>query len=428
MKILIDNALIITMDEGKIYKNGVILVENEYITYVGDKPAEAIECDKVIDARGGIVLPGLVNAHTHSPMTLLRGCADDLPLDIWLNEHIFPLEDRLDDEAVYYGTMLACAEMIKSGTTTFADMYFMSDNSAKAIVETGMRANLARCVTGTHNDYKKRLNESKELFATYNGAANGRLRIDHSVHAVYTCSREAIRVTAETAATDGTGLQLHLSETMKENRDCYRQYGKSPTEVMYDMGAFSVPANAAHCVYLSENDMDILQKNNVSIAHNPTSNLKLASGVANIKEVMDKKINVALGTDGTASNNALDVFAEMKLTALLHKGMRLDATLISAGEALKMATVNGAAALRREGECGALKAGFKADIIILDADAPALFPVHDPISTVVYSGCGGHVVTSLIDGHVVMENRELLTIDIEKIKDGVRRSAERMGM
>lgn len=428
MKIYIKNALLITMDEGKIFPDGCVITDGSKISYAGEAIPKPADCKKEIDARGGIVMPGLINAHTHSPMTLLRGCADDLPLDVWLTEHIFPLEDRLDDEGVYYGSLLACAEMIKSGTTTFADMYFMSENTAKAVLASGMNANLARCVTGMNQDYKKRLEESRALYKAYHGAGGGKLRVDHSIHAVYTCSSEAIRTVAEAAAEDGTGLQVHLSETMKENRECYGKYGKSPTEVMYDLGVFSVPVNAAHCVYLSENDMDILHRAGAAISHNPTSNLKLASGVANIKEIMEKGIPVALGTDGTASNNSLDMFGEMKLAALLHKGMRLDATLICAKEALAMATVNGAKALGREGKCGVLKEGWRADLIILDADAPSLLPVHDPVSAVVYGSCGGQVVTSIIGGDVVMENRELLTLDMEMIKHGVKRATERMGL
>lgn len=428
MKIIIDNAQLITMDDGAVYPNGSVVVEDAYIQYAGAHIETHGDADRVIDARGGIVMPGLINAHTHSPMTVLRGCANDLALDVWLHQHIFPLEDKLDDEAVYYGTLLACAEMIKSGTTTFADMYFMSESSAKAVLEAGMNANLSRSVTGTHQDYKKRLAEGRQLFADFNGAGDGSLRIEHSAHAVYTCSREALRAVADAAQADGCGIQVHLSETMKENRDCYRIYGKSPTEIMRDTGIFSVPANVAHCVYLSGNDMDILQANHVSISHNPTSNLKLASGVANIKEIMEKKINVALGTDGAASNNALDMFSEVKLAALLHKGMRLDPTLISAGEALSMATTGGACALGRDGERGMLKAGYRADLIILDADAPALNPVYDPVSAVVYSGCGGHVVTTIINGRLVMENRQLLTLDMEKIKQGISRATKRMGL
>lgn len=428
MKILIDHAYLITMAGDKVYPDGCVLIENDAVSYAGERPILPPEADKVLDAKGGIVMPGLINAHTHSPMALFRGCANDLALSEWLNDHIFPLEDRLDDEAVYYGTLLSCAEMIQSGTTTFADMYFMCNNSAKAILEAGMNANLSRSVTGTKHDYKKRLDESRKLFAEFNGAGDGSLQIEHSVHAVYTCSREAIRKVAEAAAEDGCGLHIHLSETMKENRDCYRQYGKSPTEIMRDAGAFLVRTNVAHCVYLSENDMDILKEYDVSIAHNPASNLKLASGVANIKEILEKDINVALGTDGAASNNSLDLFSEMKLAALLHKGMRLDPTLISARQALKMATTGGAKALGREAERGIIKPGYKADIIILDADAPSLLPVNDPASAVAYSGCGGHVVTTIINGKPVMENRQLLTLDMERIKDGVMRAAKRMGM
>lgn len=428
MKVFINHGTIITMDGDAVYRDGCVVVENGVITYVGDEIEKPADADGVIDAKGGIVMPGLINAHTHSPMTLLRGCANDLSLSEWLNDHIFPLEDKLDDEAVYYGTLLACAEMIKSGTTTFADMYFMSENSVKAILESGMKANVSRCVTGQHNDYKKRLAEGRQLFADYHGAGEGRLKIEHSVHAVYTCGREAMRKTVEAAIGDGCGLHVHLSETMQENRDCYRQYGKSPTEVMQDMGIFEVPVNAAHCVYLSENDMDILKAHDASIAHNPTSNLKLASGVANIKEILSKDVNVALGTDGAASNNSLDMFSEMKLAALLHKGMRLDPTLITAHQALSMATLGGAKALGRTEECGKLAIGYDADIIILDADAPSMMPVYDPISLVVYGGCGGQVVASMIKGQIVMENRKLVTLDMEKIKDGIKRAATRMGI
>ena len=428
MKTLIDHGLLLTVDEGKIFPNGAVVIEDGIISYVGDKVAETKGYDRYIDARGGVVMPGLINAHTHSPMTLLRGCGNDLPLDEWLNHHIFPLEDKLDDEAVYYGTLLACAEMIRSGTTAFADMYFFSESSVRAILEAGMKANVSRCVTGTHNDYKKRLKEARRLFHDYNGAGDGLIMIEHSAHAVYTCSREAIRAVAEAAQEDGTGIHIHLSETMKENRDCYSKNGKSPTEIMCDLGVFDVRTNAAHCVYLSENDMDILQKYNVSVSHNPTSNLKLASGVANIKEMLEKKINVCLGTDGAASNNALDLFAEMKLAGLLHKGVRLDPKLIPAQTALEMATVHGAKALGREKETGKLKAGYRADLIILDADAPTMIPVNEPVSSVVYGSAGGQVVTSVINGQVVMENREFKTLDIEKIKYGIMQARKRMGL
>ncbi len=428
MKTLIKNACILTMDDGQIYPSGCILVEDSLIRYVGEKKEWDESIDRTIDARGGVVMPGLVNAHTHSPMSLLRGCGNDLALDEWLNDHIFPLEDRLDDEAVYYGTLLSCAEMIRSGTTAFADMYFFCDSIVKAALESGLNCNISRCVTGMNNDYKKRLAEARQLFSDYNGAGDGRIKVEHSAHAVYTCSREVIRSVVDAAQEDGTGIHVHLSETMKENRDCYRKYGKSPTEVLNDLGVFSVRANAAHCVYLSENDMDIMKRNHVNISHNPTSNLKLASGVANIKELLEKQVNVSLGTDGAASNNSLDLFAEMKLAALLHKGMRLDPKLIPAQTAIFMATVNGAKALGRENEIGKLKTGYRADLIILDPDSPAMFPLNYPETNIVYGSCGGQVITSMVNGQLLMQNREFLTLDIEKIKFGVKEATKRMGI
>ncbi len=428
MKILIENARIITMDDPMVIEKGSIIVENERISYVGESVPNDGSFHRVVDAGGGIVMPGLVNAHTHAPMTLLRGCGNDLSLNEWLTAHIFPLEDKLTDEGVYYGTLLACAEMIKSGTTAFADMYFFSESILRATLDAGMNINVSRCVTGHGTDYKDRLKESRALFASYNGAGGGLVKVEHSAHAVYTCGREALCAVANAAQKDGTGIHIHLSETMKENRDCYQQYGKSPTELMADCGIFESRTNAAHCVYLSENDMNILKANDVSISHNPTSNLKLASGVANIKEILEKDITVALGTDGAASNNALDLFSEMKLAALLHKGMRLDPTLITAREALSMATTSGAKALGRGNEIGKLKVGYRADLIIIDPDAPALCTKTDPVLAVVYGGLGGFVRDTMVAGKFLMENRVLTTLDMEKIKHGALGAMTRMGL
>ncbi len=427
MKTLIKNAKIITMDNDRVIDKACVLVENDVIASVGEVP-ETQDFDQLVDADGGVLMPGLVNAHAHSPMTLLRGCGNDRSLNEWLTQYIFPLEDKLDDEGVYYGTLLACAEMIKSGTTAFSDMYFFSESIIRATLEAGMRSNVSRCVTGQGSDYKGRLAESRALFSEFNGAGNGLIRVEHSAHAVYTCSREALCAVADAAKADGTGVHIHLSETMKENRDCYRQYGKSPTEVMAGCGIFESRTNAAHCVYLSENDMDILKRYDVSIGHNPTSNLKLASGVANIKEILEKEITVALGTDGPASNNALDLFSEMKLAALLHKGMRLDPTLISAKTALSMATTSGAKAMGRENEIGKVREGFQADLIILDPDAPALCTKTDPVLAVVYGGMGGYVRDTMVAGKFLMRNRELCTLDMEKIKGGLFAAMTRMGL
>lgn len=416
------------MDGGRVIQNGCIRTEDSAISYVGTETAPDSEFDRVIDARGGIVLPGLVNAHTHTAMTLMRGFADDMTLETWLFDHIFPAEDKLDTDAVYWGSLLACAEMIKSGTTLFADMYFMNESTVRAVLESGINANISRCVSGMNTEYKRGLAEAEELYDSYHGAGSGAVQIEFSAHAVYTCGRETIRSVADAAQKRGAGIHIHLSETMKENRDCYRQYGKSPTEVFRDYGVFESPVNAAHCVYLSENDMNILAAHQVGVSHNPVSNLKLASGVANIKEMLEKGICVGIGTDGVASNNALDVFEEIKTAAILQKGMRLDPTLINAQTALEMATVRGAQMLGRGGERGRLKKGLRADMIILDSAAPNLYPVYQPESTLVYSANGGNVLTSIINGKIVMENRELLTIDMERVMHGTGKAIKRMGL
>ena len=427
MKMLIKNAEIITMnDERPVISGGFVEICGNKITYVGKEPIKGIY-DKIIDAKGGIVMPGLINAHTHIPMTLLRGYADDLTLSEWLFEKIFPAEDKLDEKAVYYGSLLAIAEMIKSGTTTFADMYFFSESVAKAALKTGINANIARCVTGTEDDYKGRLQEAKALFEEFNGEAGGAIKIDFSVHAIYTCGREAVRATVKAAEKYDANMHIHLSETMKENRDCFSQYGKSPTEVFQGWGVFSRPTNAAHCVYLSENDMNILKEAGASVSHNPTSNLKLASGIANVSEMMNKGINVSLGTDGAASNNSLNMFSDLKIAALLQKGIRLDPTLVSAYDALKMATVGGAKALGREAR-GKIEEGFFADIIILDAFSPSLIPMYNPISSAVYSASGGEVKTSIINGKIVMENGEIKTIDIIEAKEKAENAIKRIGL
>ena len=427
MKILIKNGRIITMDDCGVIANGCVAIENDTISYVGKEAAE-VGFDRVIDAGGAIVMPGLVNAHTHVAMTLLRGYADDMRLESWLFDKIFPAEDRLDPEAVYWGSLLACAEMIKSGTTCFADMYFMNESTVRAVLESGLNANISRCVTGMNTEYKTRLGEAEELYAQFHGANNGAVKIEFSAHAVYTCSKETIRAVAQAAKKRGAGVHIHLSETMKENRDCYRQYGKSPTEIFRDAGMFENPTNAAHCVYLSENDMNILAEHGVGVSHNPISNLKLASGVANVKEMLGAGICLGIGTDGAASNNALDVFEEVKTAAILQKGMRLDPTLIDAHTALSMATVRGAEILGRGKERGRLKKGMRADVLILDRLAPNLIPVYHPESTVVYAANGGNVATSIVNGKILMENRELKTVDMERVAYGVGKAIEKMGI
>lgn len=419
MHTLIENATLIT-PAGTV-RDGYVYIEGDTIRYVGGtRPETAPGCTR-LDARGGIVLPGLVNAHTHVPMTLFRGYADDVPLHTWLFDHIFPAEDKLTPEAVYWASLLAMCEMVKSGVTAFADMYFFSEDIVRALIESGLRGNVARTVTGeTEEEYGPRQRDAEALYRTYNGAENGRVQVDYGVHAVYTCSAEAVRAVRDAALRDGVVVQIHVSETQKENEDCMAQYGVSPTRFLADCGLFDCPANAAHCVYLSEEDMDILAAKRAGVAHNPTSNLKLASGVADVPRMLQKGITVGLGTDGTASNNRLDILSEAKLAALLQKGVRREATAIPAADALHMATEGGARLLGRT-DIGVLAPGYKADLVILDGSAPNLHPLHNAVSTVVYSAHAGNVDTVLVDGRVLLRHGELTTLDIEKILSNVYR-------
>lgn len=425
---VIKNAYIITMDEGKIIHGGYIVTEGRKITYVGDELPVGIDTTKVIDARGGIVMPGLINAHTHSPMSLMRGFADDLPLHSWLCDKIFPAEDKLDSEAIYYGSLLSFAEMIKGGTVAFSDMYFMSEQSIKAAMDCGIKANIAPCITGVGDEYISKLNHARELFKTYHNEKDGNIKIDYALHAVYTCSLETIEKVAEASGIDDVGLTVHISETEKENEDCLRDFGMSPVKVLYNAKVLGEKTNAAHCVYLSDEDMAILADTKTIVATNPTSNLKLASGIAETSKMLEKGICLAIGTDGAASNNSLDMFTETKLCALLQKGILKNASKLTAEQALYAATIGGAKALSRQNETGKIKEGFDADIIILNADSPNLCPVFDPVSTVVYSASSGNVETTIIGGEIVMEKNEFVTIDMEKIKREVKKSIERTGI
>jgi len=425
---VIKNAYIITMDEGKIIQGGYIVTEGRKITYVGEELPVGIDTSKVIDARGGIVMPGLINAHTHSPMSIMRGFADDMPLHSWLCDKIFPAEDKLDSEAAYYGALLSFAEMIKSGTTAFADMYFMSEPSIKAAIDCGIKANIAPCITGSGIESAPKIEAARELYKTYHNENGGNIKIDYAIHAVYTCAFDTMEKVAEAANLDDVGLSVHISETEKENADCLRNFGASPTEVLLKVGALGEKTNAAHCVHLSDEDMAILYETKTTVTTNPTSNLKLASGIAETAKMLDRGICLAIGTDGAASNNALDMFAETKLCALLQKGTLKDASKLTATEALGAATLGGARALSRQSETGMIKTGYDADMIILNADSPNLCPIYDPVSTVVYSANAGNVETTIIGGELIMEKNEFLTIDMERIKREVKKSIERTGI
>jgi 5-methylthioadenosine/S-adenosylhomocysteine deaminase len=423
--IIIKNAYVLTMDpDAGDLKNGTVVIEGGKITEIGEKTKEHAET--VIDAKGSVVMPGLVNTHTHAAMTLFRGYADDLQLAEWLEKHIWPAEAQLRAEDVYRGSLLACLEMIRSGTTSFADMYFFMDETAKAVEASGIRASLSHGLIELWNEEKGEtdLKEGKRFVRAWQGAADGRIKTMYGPHAPNTCSDEYLAKVKEEARKDGAGIHIHVLETEAELLAMKERYGKCSVHMLDDIGFFGPDVLAAHCVWLSDGDIEVLREKGVNVSHNPISNMKLASGTAPIYKMLERGVNVSLGTDGCASNNNLDLFEEMKTAALLHKLSTGNPTALPARQVLKMATVNGAKALGTE--TGMLKAGMKADMIIVDMKKPHLTPCFDIPSHLVYSAGGSDVRTTIVDGKVLMDDYRVLVLDEQKVIGEAQKAAEEL--
>jgi len=364
LKILIENASIVTMTEAnRVLEKHYLIIEEDLITAIGSGEPPAGSYDKRIDATNHMLLPGFVNAHTHAAMTLLRGYADDLPLMEWLETKIWPLEAKLTAEDVYWGTMLAIVEMIKSGTTCFTDMYFFMDQVARAVEETGIRAVLSRGMVGVGPEHQRAIDESRETVAQWAGRGEGRISFLLGPHAPYTCPPDYLHKVMELATELQVGINIHIAETLSEIEDIKKLYGRSPVAHLENLGLFNHHTVAAHCVHLTDEDIQILAQYNVGVVHNPESNMKLASGIAPVPAMLKAGIPVALGTDGASSNNNLDMLQEMRSCAFLHKVNSFDPTVLPAYQALQMATVNGAQALRLD-RLGTLGGGKKADLIL----------------------------------------------------------------
>lgn len=411
-KILVQDGLVITMSTGEpdIAKRD-ILIEGSLISQIG-KDLSPGGVEKIIDASGKVVMPGLINCHNHAATALFRGYCDDLRLMEWLSEKIWPAEERLTDEDVYWGTMLASAEMIKSGTTTFADMYFFMDQVAIAVKESGIRASLCRGLLFHDHLAHQRIKDTYELFAKWQGAADGRITTMVGPHAPYTCPPEKMKLVVDLARELKSGIHIHLAETTEEVDQMFNSYGKSPTKYLADLGVFEGNhVLLAHSVNLSSDDMFLLRNLQGGISHNPISNQKLGCGVAPVKELKELDITVAMGTDGAGSASTLDMFEEIKAAAWMQKNRLFDPKVITAYQVLQMATVDGAKALGMENEIGTIEVGKKADIIMVDIEKPHLYPHNDICALLAYSAQGADVDTSIINGNIVMENRSLLFID-----------------
>ena len=407
--------------------SGEVEIANIFVS--GDKISKItrgeVTHDHIIDGKNKFATPGLVNAHTHASMTLLRSYSDDKSLMDWLQKDIWPVEAKMTRKDIYFGAALAAIEMIRGGTTAFADMYGpCMEEVAKVVAESGLRGSLCRGLI-SFADGDKKLAENVELYKNFHGAADGRVTIMFGPHAIYTCPPDYLKKVAVEASKLGAEIHIHMNETQTEIEDCIKTYGKRPFEVILDTGLFEMGTLAAHCVHLSDSEIEIIKSKKIRVAHNPGSNLKLASGIAPIKKLLDAGITVALGTDGASSNNNLDMLEEIRLAALLAKVESMNPLAVPANQALKMATEYGAAALNLK-NVGKLEVGYKADIVLWEMSGVEWQPNYNPASLLVYSANSSSADTVIVDGKILMQNRELKTLDEEKICAEFKSCANRL--
>ena len=426
MRTLLKNAWVYT--PGGVLRDGFVAVDGTQITAVSTERPEGT-FDREKDMSGRLLLPGLVNGHTHAAMTLLRGVGTDLSLQKWLFESVFPVEARLTGEDVRAGTALALLEMLACGTTSFSDMYFFSPETLELLQQSGVKANVCYPVQAFDPADTYGKNESvrrqEALFRDWHGAGDGRIMVDGCLHGEYTCNADVAAGVADWCRKVGTRVHIHLSETRSEHENCVAKYGKTPAQWMADLGVFDVPCAAAHCVWVTAEDRALLRCKGVSVAHNPTSNMKLGSGFAPVPELLAEGVNVAIGTDGAASNNNLNMLEEMHLAAVIHNGYRQDAALLRAEQVLDMATRGGARLQGRE-DTGVLEAGKQADIIAIALDRPHLLPHLDTAGLVVYSAQASDVCMTMVNGQVLYENGAYPTLDAERIRYDALSAARRL--
>ncbi|MEM2975872.1 MAG: amidohydrolase [Candidatus Bathyarchaeia archaeon] len=425
--ILIRGCPILTMDEKGVIARGFIAIKNGIITQIGAGASPPyIKAEKTIEGDGKVALPGLVNCHTHVAMTIFRGLAEDRNLEEWLEGTIWPLEAKLKPEHVYVGALLGCLEMIKSGTTCFADMYFYEGMVAEAVKKAGLRAVLSQGIIEAGNMEKgeEMLRESVEFAKNYEGYADGRVKVRLAPHTVYTCSPELLSKVQEASLKLNVGVHIHLAESLEMAKKLKEKYGLSEVELLAETGLLSPNMLAAHCIHLSRRDVELLAQHEVKVSHNPVANMKLAQGIAKVHSLLGKGVTVGLGTDGPASNNSLNMLETMKTAALLQKTAYRNPAVLPARKVLQMATVEGAKAIGLENTVGSLTEGKRADIILIDFKKPHLTPTHDFFANIVYSACGSDVDTVIVEGKILMENRTVKTVDEKKVIKKAQETAQ----
>lgn len=421
------------LDETCTYvPNCYVGVRDDRIAYIGrSEPAKSY--GERYDGKGRLLMPGLVNTHSHAPMTLLRGYAENMTLQSWLNDRVFPFEAKLTAEDIYNGSMLAFAEMLRFGVTSASEMYYMGAAMGRAVLDSGIRSNISLSVTCFDDSDLWSLpiyRETLDLMPSLHNGGNGRLKLDLSIHGEYTSTPKVVHQMAELAKGTGLIVQLHLSETQTEHEGCVARHGCTPTAYFEKYGVLDSLVIAAHCVWVTPEDRAILAKKGVTAASCPTSNLKLASGFCKVQKLLDAGVNVTVGTDSAASNNALNLWNDLKLLAVLSKAAEHDPTAVSPKQALQIATVNGAKAQGRP-DCGVLRVGNKADLIVLNIDVPWMQPVHSMENNLVYAAQGSDVVLTMVDGKVLYRDGIYPHLDIEKLQAQAAKSTssvlERLG-
>jgi 5-methylthioadenosine/S-adenosylhomocysteine deaminase len=416
-RILLSPVTAVTCNDSfEIIEDAAIQIEGNRIIYVGPAAsAPPFEAGETIGGVRSVALPGLINTHTHAGMTLLRGYADDMALEPWLHEKIWPFEQHLEPKDVYHGTMLAIVEMLRGGTTCFCDMYHFYERGVQAMIESGIRACPSAVLLGFLPEPQRRIAKGIAFVREYNGAGDGRITPFLGPHSLYTCDRDHWAAMIAGARELNVSITTHAAETRREVADVTAQWGASPIQTLRNIGALEGPLLAAHCVYVDGDDMEIMSTTPFHVAHNPTSNLKLASGFAPVPQFLKRNITTGVATDSTASNNKLDIWQEMRFSALLHKATTGDPTAVSAQEALLMATREGAKCLGLQSDIGSLEAGKKADIILVDFNKPHLTPHHSVVSHLVYAVNSSDVDTVLVDGRVLLRGGNFTQLDPNKI-------------
>ncbi|MCW6701230.1 amidohydrolase [Anaerococcus sp. NML200537] len=418
MTILIKNAKILPMDGADIFTSD-LFIEGKYIKKIEKNISD--EADQTIDASNMVLMPAFINSHSHVGMSLFRNYGEEVDLYTWLNDYIWPLEERLDNRQTYLASMISLIEMANNGIGTFADMYFFSEATIKACKEIGLRAQISRGLSVPDDD-DYRLKENIYLYKKYKDY--DLIDIGLGPHAIYTSNLDYLKKISDLAYKYRMPIHIHLSETKKENEDCIERFGMTPTEVFEKAGIFKHKTIAAHGIYLTDNDLDIIKENKVSVVHNPSSNLKLKSGFMNLSRLLDKGINVCLGTDSSASNNKLSILREMELAALVSK--LYSSRIVTAREILEMATINGAKALGLDDKIGSIKVGKEADLILIDLSNVNHTPTNNILSSLIYSTYEKDIKCTIVNGNIVARDGKILNIDQATVSNDILKTSQRI--